>query len=51
MTEERQLIAIAVLEGQLSVDMLTVEEVAEINERIFDIIAKKHLPHFGVNLH
>lgn len=51
MTEERQLIAIAVLEGQLPVDALTLEEVAEINEKLFDIIAIKHLPHFDINLH
>lgn len=51
MTEERQLIAIAVLEGQLPVDALTLDEVAELQERLFDIITEKHLPQFNVNLH
>lgn len=51
MTEDRQMIAIAVLEGQLPVDALTLDEVAELQERLFDIITEKHLPHFDTNLH
>ena len=51
MKEDREIIAMAVLDGQLPVDMLTLEEIAEINEKLFDIIAKKHLPHFNKKLH
>lgn len=48
MTEERELVMMAVLDGQLSPDVLTLEEVAELQEVLFDAIAEKKmlpLPH------
>lgn len=51
MSEDREIIAMAVLDGQLPIEVLTLEEVAEINEKLFDIIARKHLPQFNMKLH
>ena len=51
MTPDRMMVALSVLQGKLPEDMLTLEEVAEIQEMLFDIITEKHLPHFTANLH
>jgi hypothetical protein len=54
MTEERQLVVMAVLEGKLPIDMITKKELDELHEAVFDAVAIKkmsNLPHFDVNLH
>mgnify|MGYP003349497609 CR=1 FL=1 len=38
MTEDRQLVAIAVLNGELGAEYLSHEEVAEIQERVMDLV-------------
>ena len=48
MTDERQLVALAVLEGNLPADSLSWEEIEEIGEAVFNAIALKmgsSLPH------
>ena len=54
MTEERQMVVMAVLEGKLPVSMITEEELDELHEAVFDAVATKKmscLPHFDTNLH
>jgi hypothetical protein len=51
MSEDREIIAMAVLDGQLPIDALTLEEVAEINEKLFDIVCQKHLPQNRTKMH
>ena len=51
MSEDREIVAMAVLDGQLSPDYLTLDEIAEINNKLFDIITKKRLPHFNRKMH
>lgn len=49
MSEERRLVMMAVLEGKLPADMVTMEEIHELEEVVFDLIAeRKHgcLPQF-----
>ena len=53
MTDDRQLVMMAVLEGKLPADMVTMEEIHELEEVVFDLIAeRKHgcLPHFDYEL-
>jgi hypothetical protein len=48
MTDERQLVVFAVLEGKLPPDELSWEEIEELKEAVFDAIATKKgslLPH------
>ncbi len=48
MTDERQLVVLAVLEGKLPADSLSWEEIEELEEAVFDAIADKMglcLPH------
>jgi hypothetical protein len=48
MTDERQLVALAVLEGRLPADELSWEEIEELQEAVFDAVATKmgsSLPH------
>ena len=51
MTVDRMMVALSVLQGKLPEDMLTLEEVTEIQDMLFNIVAEKHLPHFDTNLH
>ena len=49
MTDERQMVVMAVLEGSLPVSMITDEELTELEEAVMDAIAEKRspfLPHF-----
>lgn len=53
MTEERQLVVLAVLEGTLPVEMITDDELVELQEALMDAIAAKHnpcLPHLDYQL-
>lgn len=53
MTEERQLVVLAVLEGSLPVTMITDEELIELEEAVMDAVAAKYnpcLPHFDYAL-
>mgnify|MGYP003351494406 CR=1 FL=1 len=43
MTEDRQLVAIAVLNGELGAEYLSEEEVAEIQERVMDLVMEHEL--------
>lgn len=43
MTEERQMIAMAVLNGDLGAEYLTEEEVDEIQLRVMDLVMEKEL--------
>lgn len=42
MTDDRMLVAISVLESKLSPDVLTLDEVIEIQQKLMDLIAKLH---------
>ena len=42
MSDDRMLVAISVLEGKLSPDVLTLDEVIEIQQKLMDLIAKLH---------
>lgn len=44
MTEERQMIMIAVLEGKLPPEAVTMEELQEVEDTLFELIAGKHTP-------
>lgn len=49
MTDERQMVVMAVLEGSLPVSMITDEELNQLEEAVMDAIAEKRspfLPHF-----
>jgi hypothetical protein len=41
MNDDRLMVAQAVLEGKLPAESLTLEEVYELQERVFDVIASK----------
>lgn len=41
MTEDRKLVMMAVLEGKLPADMVTMEEINEVEELVFDLIAER----------
>ena len=43
MTEERQMVAMAELNGDLGAEHLTEGEVAEIQERVMDLVMEKEL--------
>ena len=45
MTPERQMIVMAVFEGKLTADHITMEELEEVEELVFDLIAAKHTPY------
>lgn len=48
MTDERQLVVMAVLEGSLPVSMITEEEVDELHDIVYEAISEKsigYLPH------
>lgn len=45
MTEERQMVVMAVLEGSLPVSMITDSEIVEMQENIMDAILEKHNPY------
>ena len=52
MTEERQVVAWAVLEGKLPADELTYAEIKEIDSLIFDaVLAKLSLPLLCTKMH
>ena len=40
---DRQLIMQSVLEGKLSIDHVTLEEVQELQELLFNLVAEKHM--------
>lgn len=44
MTEDRQMIMVAVLEGKLPPEMVTLEELKEVEDTLFELIAAKHTP-------
>ena len=44
MTEERQLVMMAVLEGRLPPEAVTMEELQEVEDTLFELIAGKHTP-------
>jgi len=44
MTEERQLVIMSVLEGTLPVEMITDDELVELQEAVMDAIAAKYNP-------
>lgn len=53
MTEDRQLVVMAVLEGKLPAYMITDEELAELEEAVMDAVAEKknpYLPHYDYAL-
>ncbi len=41
MTEDRKLVMMAVLEGKLPADMVSMEEINEVEELVFDLIAER----------
>ena len=43
MTEERQMVAMAVLNGDLGAEYLTEKEVDEIQQRVMDLVMEKEL--------
>lgn len=49
MTEERQLVVMAVLEGSLPVSMITEEEVEELHDIVFEAIAQKSIGYLPQN--
>lgn len=44
MTEERQMVVMAVLEGSLPASMLTDDEIVEMENNLFELIAEKIMP-------
>lgn len=44
MTEDRQMIMIAVLEGKLPPEAVTMEELQEVEDTLFELIAAKQTP-------
>mgnify|MGYP003345475527 CR=1 FL=1 len=48
MTDERQLVVMAVLEGKLPAHMITDEELIELEEEVMDAVAEKrgYLPQY-----
>ena len=44
MTEERQMIMLAVLDGKLPPESVTMEELQEVEELLFEIMADRHTP-------
>ena len=53
MTENRKQVVLAVLQGSLPVDMITEEELMELESAVMDAVAEKrnpHLPHFDYAL-
>jgi len=44
MTEDRQLIMLAVLEGRLPPESVTMEELEEVEDTLFELISAKHTP-------
>lgn len=44
MTDERRLVMIAVLEGKLSPEHVTMEELYEVEDRLFELIADMKTP-------
>jgi hypothetical protein len=44
MTEERQMVMQAVLDGKLDASHVTMEEIQELEERIFELIADRKTP-------
>ena len=44
MTEDRILVMTAVLEGKLDANHITMEELEELEETVFELIASKHTP-------
>jgi hypothetical protein len=53
MTKDRQLVVLAVLDGSLPDDMITDDELAELEEAVMDAIAVKknpYLPHYDYAL-
>jgi hypothetical protein len=53
MNEERQLVMMAVLENKLPASAVTMEEIHELEEIVFDLIAEKNhgcLPHYDAVL-
>jgi hypothetical protein len=53
MTEERQMVMLAVLEGNLPVDSITDEELLELEAAVMNAVAEKrspYLPHYEYGL-
>lgn len=53
MTDDRRLVMMAVFEGKLPADAVTMEEIHELEEVVFDLIAEKKfgcLPQFDYAL-
>lgn len=44
MTEDRQMVMMAVLEGKLDASHVTMEEIQELEDRVFEAIANKKTP-------
>ena len=44
MTEERQMVMQAVLDGKLDASHVTMEEIQELEERVFELIADRKTP-------
>jgi len=44
MTEDRQMVMMAVLEGKLDASHVTYEEVMELQDRVFEAIAERKTP-------
>lgn len=44
MTEDRQMVMQAVLEGKLPPDSVTLEELQEVEETLFELIAERKTP-------
>ncbi len=42
MSDERMMVALSVLEGKLPPDVLSLDEVIEIQQKLMDLIAKLH---------
>ena len=44
MTEDRRLVMLAVLDGKLDASHITMEELQELEDTVFELIAQRHTP-------
>jgi hypothetical protein len=44
MTEDRQMVMMAVIEGKLDASHVTMEEIQELEDRVFELIADRKSP-------
>lgn len=49
MTDERQLVVMAVLEGSLPVSMITDEEIEELHDMVYEAITEKSIGYLPQN--